>query len=75
MRYSPYLEVGLEQVLGSIPGVRVFAPQYPTRKDRVLGQLWYEPTSKRTLLAIDQFEARHTIKILKYSMALEKLML
>ena len=24
--------VGLEWVLGSDPGVRVFAPQYPTRK-------------------------------------------
>ena len=39
-------ELGLERVLGIDPRVRVFAPQYPTRKGRVLGQLWYVPTSK-----------------------------
>ena len=74
-QHSPYLVVGLERVLGSSPGVRVFASQNPTQKGRVLGQLWYEPSSKTILLAIDRFEARHTIKMLKYSLALEKLML
>ena len=34
-------------VLGSDPGVRIFSPQYPTRKGGVLGQLWYLPVSKR----------------------------
>ena len=42
--------VGLEHVLGIDPGVRVFAPQYPTRKGRVLGQLWYLPVSKTILI-------------------------
>ena len=74
-QHSPYLVVGLEGVLRSSPGVRVFAPQYPTRKGRVLGQLWYPPTSKTILLAIDRSEARHTIKMLKYSVAWEKFML
>ena len=34
------LKLGLERVLGIDLGVRVSAPQYPTRKGRVLGQLW-----------------------------------
>ena len=42
--------VGLERVLGIDPGVRIFAPQYPTRKGRVLGQLWYLPVSKTILI-------------------------
>ena len=42
---------GLERVLGFDPGVRVFAPRYPNRKDRVLGQLWYFPISK--IISID----------------------
>ena len=42
--------VGLERILGSDPEVRVFAPHYPTRKGRVLGQLWYLPVSKTILI-------------------------
>ena len=41
----------MERVLGSDPGVWIFAPQYSTRKGRVvLGQLWYLPTSKMILI-------------------------
>ena len=42
--------VGMERVLGIDPGVRVFAPQYLTRKGRVLSQLWYLPVSKTILI-------------------------
>ena len=42
--------VGMERVLGIDLGVRVFASQYPTRKGRVLGQLWYLPVSKTILI-------------------------
>ena len=42
--------VGLEQVLGSDPGVQVLAPQYPTQKGRVLGPLRYLPVSKKILI-------------------------
>ena len=44
------LKVGLERVLLIGPGVRIFALQYSTRKGRVLGQLWYLPVSKTTLI-------------------------
>ena len=48
---DPMLNViGMERVLGIDLGVRVFAPQYPTRKGRVLGQLWYLPVSKTILI-------------------------
>ena len=35
---SLWTRLGLELVLGIDPGVRVFAPHYPTQKGRVLGQ-------------------------------------
>ena len=40
----------MERVLGSDPEVRVFDPQYLTCKGKVLGQLWYPPTSKTILI-------------------------
>ena len=46
------LKLGIERVLGSDPGVRVFAPQYPARKGRVLGQLQYLPPSKTILIEL-----------------------
>ena len=42
----------LERVLASEKGVWVFAPQNPTRKGMVLGQLRYLPISKTVLIAI-----------------------
>ena len=42
--------IGLERVLGIDPGVQVFAPQYPTRKGRVLVQPSYLPVSKKILI-------------------------
>ena len=42
----------LERVLASEKGVWVFAPQHPTRKGMVLGQLRYLPISKTILTAI-----------------------
>ena len=46
-----YTILRMERVLGSDPGVWIFAPQYSTRKGRVvLGQLWYLPTSKMILI-------------------------
>ena len=32
------------------PGVRVFAPKYPTQKGSELGRLWYLPTSRPILI-------------------------
>ena len=57
----------MERVLGIDQGVRVFAPQHPTQKGRVLGQLWYSLKDN-----IDWFEARHMIKM---SVAMENLAL
>ena len=62
--------LGLERVLWIDQGVRVFAPQSPTRKGRVLGQLWYLPVSKTI---IDCFEARHMEKTAENSVAMENL--
>ena len=42
----------LERVLASKKGVWVFAPQHPSRKGMVLGQLQYMPISKTILIAI-----------------------
>ena len=50
--------------LGSNQGVRVFAPQYPTQKGRVLGQLWYLPTLETILIVQSLSYAKHTRKIL-----------
>ena len=40
----------MEWVRGFNPRVRVFAPQCPTRKGRVLGKLWHLPASKTLLI-------------------------
>ena len=54
----------MAQILGSNQGVRVFAPQYPTQKGRVLGRLWYLPTLKTILIVWSLSYAKHTRKIL-----------
>ena len=56
--------------LGSVPGVRLFAPQYSTRQGRVLSQLLYLPLSKTILIWSSSYD-----KKLKNSVALENLML
>ena len=78
LRYRPTIElsvtrncwqvhmrlVGLEWVFGINPGVRVFAPQYPTWKGRVLGQLWYLPVSKTILIDLTLDTWQRMLKIL-----------
>ena len=56
--------LGLERVLWIDQGVRVFAPQYPTRKGRVLGQLWYLPVSKTILIVLKLDTWKKLLKIL-----------
>ena len=38
------------QCLNTIPCLHLCAPQYPIRKGRVLGQLWYMPVSRTILI-------------------------
>ena len=46
--------IGIERVLTSDPRAWVFAPQYPTRMGKVLGQLWYLPISKTILIDLNR---------------------
>ena len=45
----------MERVLVSDTELLAFAPEHPTRKGTVLGQLWFLPTSKTMLIDFKLF--------------------
>ena len=65
------LELGMELHFDPTQKHKYLLPNTQPEMGRVLSQLWYLPTSKTVL---SDFKARHLIKMLKNSVAMENLM-